>query len=218
MKFATLALPSPSVENLRYSDVRAARRKHAGFAWAGLRPPIAQHTPGEHKAIERWARGRNVLVEIGVAEGVSALALRENMAEQGRLVLIDPFHLSRLPALNFTKRVAHRVVSDCSRGTVEWIEKFSHDAVLDWKTPIDLIVIDGDHTEAGVERDWNDWSPFVKPGGVAIFHDARVSEGCWTEASQGPVKLVTRLFRERENPNWKVVDEVHTTVVVERVA
>ena len=31
-----------------------------------------------------------------------------------------------------------------------------------WKEAIDLILIDGDHAEAAVERDWQDWSHFVK--------------------------------------------------------
>ena len=68
------------------------------------------------------------MVEIGVAEGVSALALREGMAEDGTLYLIDPFHLSRIPALNFIKRVAQRTVAGSARGKVVWIEKFSQDA------------------------------------------------------------------------------------------
>jgi hypothetical protein len=66
-----------------------------------------------------------------------------------------------------------------------WIEEFTHRAVLNWKPPIALILIDGDHTEAGVERDWNDWSGFVKPGGVALLHDARVFEGGWTMPDWG---------------------------------
>ena len=99
----------------------------------GLRPAVAQHTAAEHEAFRKWAEGRECVVEIGVAEGVSALALREGMAEDGTLYLIDPFHLSRLPALNFIKRVARRTVGGSSRGRVVWIEKFSQDAVRDWK-------------------------------------------------------------------------------------
>ena len=40
-------------------------------------------------------RDRVRFVEIGVAEGVSAMALREVWLEEGTLYLIDPFHLSR---------------------------------------------------------------------------------------------------------------------------
>jgi predicted O-methyltransferase YrrM len=181
-----------------------------------LRPALAQHTAEEHAALGKWAAGMKCVVEIGVAEGVSALALREGMAEDGTLYLIDPFHLSRLPALNFIKRVARRTVNGASRAKVVWIEEFSKDAAREWKEPIDLLLIDGDHSEAGVERDWQDWSGFVRPGGLVIFHDARVFERGWTTPDYGPVRLVNRLFRGGGVAGWKIVDEVHSIFVVQR--
>ncbi|MFZ1204031.1 MAG: hypothetical protein WAN97_06955, partial [Candidatus Acidiferrales bacterium] len=57
--------------------------RHPFYAWIGLRPALAQHTDAEHAALKRWAENRRHLVEIGVAEGVSALALREAMAGDG---------------------------------------------------------------------------------------------------------------------------------------
>ncbi len=75
--------------------------QHPFFAWAGLRPPIAQHTATEHQALEKYAGGCKSLVEIGVAEGASAVALRTTMNPEGTLYLVDPFHLSRVQALNF---------------------------------------------------------------------------------------------------------------------
>jgi predicted O-methyltransferase YrrM len=181
-----------------------------------MRPVIAQHTAEEHAALERWANNRGTVAEIGVAEGVSAMALRQNMAADGALYLIDPFHLSRIPSLNFTKRAAHRAVEGCPRGKVFWIENFSFDAVRTWNTPIDLLLIDGDHSEKGVRQDWEDWSRFVIPGGIVIFHDARLFEGGWTNSDYGPVKLVNDLFHQQMIPGWKIVDEVHSLVVVKR--
>ena len=107
-------------------------------------------------------------------------------------------------------------MSTCRRGKVTWIEKFSNDVAKDWKEPLDLIVIDGDHSENGVQDDWNDWNRFVKPGGVVIFHDARIFEGGWTTPAYGPVKLVDRLFRKGTSPGWSIVEEVHSLLVVER--
>jgi len=49
--------------------------KHPFFAWVGLRPAMAQHTAAEHDALGKHAQGRKSLVEIGVAEGASAIAL-----------------------------------------------------------------------------------------------------------------------------------------------
>jgi len=36
---------------------------------------------------------------------------------------------------------------------------------------VDFLFIDGDHTEVGVERDYEDYKEFVRPGGLIAFHD-----------------------------------------------
>jgi hypothetical protein len=212
----TLQLPTKTDAGLGYENGFVPLLRHPVHAWLGLRPALGQHTLEEHAAFKRWAAGRTSLVEIGVAEGVSALALREEMKQDARLHLIDPFHLSRAPMFNFMRRAARRAVSSCLRGTVVWIEKFSHEAVQTWKDPIDLLLIDGDHAEIAVEQDWNDWSVFVKPGGVVIFHDARLFEGGWTTHGYGPVKVVNRLFRNGGTRGWVIAEEIHSVLVVER--
>lgn len=55
----------------------------------------------------------------------------------------------------------------------------SHDpASRDWlasqlDVPVDALVIDGDHSEAGVLADVADYGPFVRPGGIILLHDIR---------------------------------------------
>jgi predicted O-methyltransferase YrrM len=218
LRYSVLNLPPVSDTELNYSSKLVPILRHPIYAWLGLRPVIAQHTAAEHAALKRWAAGRANLVEIGVAEGVSALALREAMAENATLHLIDPFYLSRARQLNFTRRSAHRAVASCSRGKAVWIEKFSFDAVRDWSAPIDLLMIDGDHSETGVQKDWDGWSRFVVPGGVVIFHDACLFDGGWTTPEYGPVKLVNRLFRDGRAKGWEIVEEVHSLLVVRRTA
>ena len=216
MKYAVVQLPGESSGVAKGAPTERSWLRHSACALLGLRPALAQHTGAEHAAFRKWAADCTCVVEIGVAEGVSALALREGMAEGGTLYLIDPFHLSRIPPLNFMKRVAQRTVNSSSRGNVVWIEKFSHDAARGWKESIDLILIDGDHTEVAVERDWQEWSRFVRPGGTAIFHDARVFDNGWTTADYGPVKFVDRLFRSGGEPDWTIVEELHSLFVVQR--
>ncbi len=36
---------------------------------------------------------------------------------------------------------------------------------------VDFLFLDGDHTESGVEQDFNDYIEFVRPGGLVAFHD-----------------------------------------------
>lgn len=215
MKYSVLC-PSGSDPDSSYRADRGGWLRHPFYGFLGLRPFIAQHTAEEHEAFSRWGAGRRSIVEIGVAEGVSALAMRETMSVDGTLYLIDPFHLTRHPMLNFTKRAARRCVGTCDRGKVIWIERFSESAIQDWNTPIDLLVIDGDHNEFAVERDWKDWSPFVKPDGVALFHDARLFEGGWTRPDHGPVKVVTRILKAGINSEWEIADERHSIIVVQR--
>lgn len=188
------------------------------FAFLGFRPIRAQHTREEDEVLRQTARGRRCIVEIGVAEGASGAALRSEMAPDGTLYLIDPFHLTRWKSVNGMKRAARRAINAVPCGRVVWIEKFSHDAVLGWSSAIDLLYIDGDHREEAVARDWEDWSRFVEPGGVVVFHDARVFAGGWTAADWGPVRLVDRLFRNGGAPHWRIVREVHSMVVVGRIS
>ena len=203
-------------DNSRATAKESGWLRHSACAYLGLRPAAAQHTAAEHATLRKWAEGCKCIVEIGVAEGVSALALREGMDQDGTLYLIDPFHLSRMPLLNFIKRVALRTVNIAARGKVIWIERFSQDAVQGWKEPIDLILIDGDHAEDAVERDWLDWSRFVKPGGVVIFHDARIFENGWTTNDYGPVKLINRIFRGGTIEGWTIAEEIDSLFVVTR--
>jgi predicted O-methyltransferase YrrM len=192
--------------------------QHPFFAWAGMRPLIAQHTEAEHHALEKHARGRSSLVEIGVAEGASAVALRTAMDPAGALYLVDPFHLSRVPLLNFKRRVARRAVSRKSNAGIVWLEAFSHDAASGWDRPIDFLLIDGDHREESVEQDWNDWTPCVTREGVVAFHDARLFPGGWTSEEYGPVRFVNRMFRGKARASWMIREEVDSLVIVGRRA
>jgi predicted O-methyltransferase YrrM len=192
--------------------------RHPLFAWAGLRPAFAQHSAAEHQALQELARGKQCLVEIGVAEGASAQALREAMAPDGDLYLIDPFHLGRIPGIKALRRAAGAAVSASGNGRVHWIEKFSYDAVREWNRPIDLLFIDGDHSLAGVKRDWRDWGRFVVPGGVVLFHDARLFPGGWPKPEDGPVQMVDQTFRAGDAAGWKIIREVDSLVALERVS
>jgi predicted O-methyltransferase YrrM len=213
-----------TAEKIRFVDVQsgAAGRgswasralQHPFFAWAGVRELRAQHTMAEHDAMERFARGCRSVVEIGVAEGASAVALRTAMDPAGTLYLVDPFHLSRVPMLNFLRRAARRAVSRNGGAQAVWIEEFSHEAARQWSRPIDLLLIDGDHRESAVERDWNDWSPHVVEKGVVVFHDARIFEGGWTSPEYGPVRFVDRMLRNNAASPWVIVEEVDSLVVV----
>ena len=115
-------------------------------------------------------------MEIGSAQGWSTchigLALRENF--QGQLYAVDP-HLptawndigavDSLPIL--TRNLRRFGLEKC----VSIIRATSEEAARDWDRPIDLLLIDGDHSYEGVKKDWTLFSPHLSSFGVAVFHD-----------------------------------------------
>jgi predicted O-methyltransferase YrrM len=42
---------------------------------------------------------------------------------------------------------------------------------LEWRIPIDLLFVDGDHSDTGVAGDIDAWLPHVRAGGIVAFHD-----------------------------------------------
>jgi predicted O-methyltransferase YrrM len=200
------------------------RLRNPLFAWAGLRPVFAQHTLAEDLALRKWVTGRQQVVEIGVAEGGSALALRDAMPDGSTLYLIDPYHLSRFRWVNSPRRTAHAVLKRCPKGPraertpvkVVWIEDFSFEARRTWNQQIDFLFLDGNHDENAVRRDWQEWHQFVNPNGIVAFHDARLFPRGWARASDGPVRVVNDLFRQEKISGWKIVEEIHSLVFLER--
>jgi len=66
----------------------------------------------------------------------------------------------------------------CSKCMVTTLTGDSHHSVFCKKVEqqfgdekVDFLFIDGDHTEKGVEADYNDYCQLVRPGGLIAFHD-----------------------------------------------
>src|SRR5205823_10602055 len=94
------------------------------------------------------------------------------------LHLIDPFGASPtlLPGWAAVEGATRRVVgrAQSRRGAsprVVWHVERSAATAARWREPVDLVFVDGDHTEAGCRSDWEMWSRFVAPGGVVLFHE-----------------------------------------------
>jgi hypothetical protein len=87
-----------------------------------------------------------------------------------------------------------------------------------WGGSVDLVFIDGDHSEAGARADWEGWRPFVEPGGAVVFHDARLTqEG--GRGLPGPTAVVDALFRgPGAVAGWAIAREADRTVAVVREA
>jgi predicted O-methyltransferase YrrM len=193
----------------------------------GLIPPRCMHSATDARLLADAARDARCVVEIGVYEGASALVLCDALADGAELHLIDPFG-SRPDALPrgwgaaewSTRRTVARALAR-RRGaaragpSVVWHIGLSHDVAQRWDGRVDLVFIDGDHTEAGCGRDWLDWSPVVAPGGRVVFHDARDARP-GGRGLPGPTAVVDRYLRSAPVGGWAIEEEADRTVVARR--
>src|SRR3954470_22172934 len=94
--------------------VRDDVRLRAMAVGAGLIPPRTMHSTEERALLQQLARGARRVVEIGVYEGSSAVALCYVLQPDAELHLLDPFghHSPALPAgWGATERASRRVVA-----------------------------------------------------------------------------------------------------------
>jgi predicted O-methyltransferase YrrM len=205
--------------------VRDDVRMRALALGLGLIPPRCMHSELDAQLLADAARGARRVVEIGVYEGASTLVLCDVLEAGAELHLIDPFgtHPDALPrgwgASEWaTRRTVARAQRRRGRGapSVRWHVALSHDVARDWSGDADLVFIDGDHSEAGCELDWCDWSPLVRAGGRIVFHDARAGspEG---RGLPGPTAVVARRLRVPTANGWEIEAEGDRTVVARRV-
>jgi predicted O-methyltransferase YrrM len=188
------------------------RTRHV-FGAAGLRPPIAQHTKAEAEILKHYASGSATIIELGVAEGGSAVELRSVLATDGVLYLVDPYEPG--PAgISFAWVIAKRLVNSVQCGEVRWLRQRSAEAVADWDRPVDFLFIDADHSYERAVEDWRLWTPFVRSGGRVALHDATTFAGGWTDEEWGSVQLVKQVLAH--STQWALLDTVDSVVVLER--
>jgi cephalosporin hydroxylase len=111
------------------------------------------------------------LIEIGNLRGGWFYVMAPTFASPARLFGIDP-------TPNPARDVATRELRAEGHETT-WIGGRSQDAAILAQIRsalrgelVDVLHIDGDHSEAAVLRDWDLYLPLVRPGGAVVLHDA----------------------------------------------
>jgi predicted O-methyltransferase YrrM len=217
-----MALPK-AIRRVVPDRLRDDVRLRAVFVGVGLIPPRTMHSADDAAVLRAVAAGRRRVVEIGVYEGSSAAVLCEVLDPDAELHLIDPFghHGWALPAgWGATEGASRRVVERARRRhggpRVTWHVDYSAAVAQRWEGDVDLVFVDGDHSEEGVRADWEGWHGVVAPGGAVVFHDARLTqEG--GRGLPGPTAVVDALFRGSQAVGgWRIEREADRTVAVVR--
>lgn len=123
----------------------------------------------------------NYGMEIGTYGGGSFLTLCEVANDNATLISMDlwakPYNdpelkKQALKSMGKDNQIIHIYKGDSHEiQAIQWTNGTLQDNKLDY------LFIDGDHSYEGVKKDFNDYSPFVKKGGIIMFHDILEGKG-----------------------------------------
>ena len=201
-------------------ELRAAAEEARGFM-----------PPAEGLALYRTAAGyANVgpVLEVGTYCGKSTIYLASAASQAGQVVVtVDHHHGSEENQPGWEYHDASLVDPRTGRlGTLPFFRATLTGLGLDddviaivgrsaevarlWRAPLGMLFIDGGHTEAAAQADYEGWAPRVAPGGALAIHDVfpdpadggqapyhiyrrALESGAFTEVSvQGSVRVLER--------------------------
>ncbi len=108
----------------------------------------------------------------------------------------DAERLDSLPFLRETLRKA-----DLEDTVLVFVARSARAADL-WKVPAGMVFIDGGHTQAAADIDYESWAPKVAPGGILAIHDLFPNPA---EGGQAPINIYRRALASGD------FDELPTT-------
>ena len=180
----------------------------------GIDHPVTQTTADEQTSMLKYLKRSKLIAEIGVFEGYNTREFALNSSEEARVYAIDPFMKGAL-GVSYGKLIAYDTWK--KNGVIDKIKVLND---LSWNVHsslnemFDFIFIDGDHSFEGVKKDFELYSQNLSEKGTIAFHDARIFNGGWTSENWGPVQLIEKIIKP--NNQWKIVEEVDSTVFIQR--
>lgn len=192
-------LPGLSTELIKniHQDIDAIRRGLVGRYAGNPIGKLAHVLPAYLAARERGDDAVYAHVEIGVLFGGSILgklaALRHARRTRQTVFGVDPLEgfygtsVDPLTGLEVCEETVRKnlAASGEASGNVVLIRRLSSDETAIKtisKYKVMTVFIDGDHTFAGVEKDWISYAPLIEPGGFALFdnyHDSAWPDVTW---------------------------------------
>ncbi|SRR6266566_5873115 len=181
-----------------------AELRHAAEAAKGFMPPVEGRAL--YETAHEYAQ-RGLIVEIGTYCGKSTIYLAAAAADSGqRVVTIDHHHGSEENQRGWEyhdpflvdPRTGRLDTLPCFRATLAGAGVEEHviavvgrsaDVAALWGTPIGMLFIDGGHTDAAAQADYEGWAPWVQVGGALAIHDVFSDPA---EGGQPPYRVYLR--------------------------
>lgn len=144
-------------------------------------------------------------VEIGRLKGGSTLLLASAVGQGGKIISIDIAPLEDTPL----RRVLEQL------GLMDRVELITGDAnLVTVEGSLDFVFIDGDHSYEGARKDHDRWTPRLKPGGIAIYHDmalARKNASQWSS-----LRKLRQEILDTQEDQFELVEEKGSMSVFRR--
>ena len=152
---------------------------------AGKRESITNRAQKIILSLLAMQRKNGVIVELGSWTGGGALLLAPFLTHDKSYHAVDTFNADTMDDLYIKKQLRGRKHMDVFyENTAPLKNKVvvhrgrTDDIAATWPKgqAIDFLFIDADHSYEAVSADWKNWSPFVRKGGVIVFHDYYVKK------------------------------------------
>ncbi len=183
----------------------------------GLAKPWTWYSEEECAALERYAKGKRRLIEIGCWQGVNTARLRGAMHEKGELYAIDPYRPGRL-GFNASKIIAHQTVSHLQKGKIHWLQMTDLEAAdyfLENKIPpVDFIFLDALNSYEGLQASTDAWHSHLCVGGILAIANSHSSRNKVLNA--GSVRYTDTVLLK--NPNYKLLEQPGCFTVLQKVS
>lgn len=164
---------------------------------------------------------RPVIVEIGSHLGKSSMVLAQALRKKGGGILhcIDPFDASGDSGAQhlYEKRQAELRVDFLEAFQINMarysllpfvrpVKGLSHEVIRDFDGAIDMLFIDGDHDYEAVKKDFLDWVPHLKTGGVIAMHDVYATP--YGDDYTGPWRVAKEFITESKDWRWFRIKDI----------
>jgi len=171
---------------------------------------------GEAAFLYRLACRKGLLVELGCYLGRSTSILLQAAKVWGASVVsVDAFSEMPNDRTRATPDKWKNNLKSIGLSPSELIVKTTDEAVKNWTREISLLFIDANHELSYVVRDLENWTPFVKVGGIVALHDM------FYLSITGVATAVAQWWQEERNghsPKWQLIGLHDYTIAFKRIS
>jgi predicted O-methyltransferase YrrM len=147
---------------------------------AGSRESITSIPQKVILSLMAMQKNKGVIVELGSWTGGGILLMAPYLIHDQSYHAVDTFNAEHMPDRYVQEYLKGRKHLDVFKANIAPLKNkvvihqgLTTAIAATWPKAqvIDLLFIDADHSYKGVSSDWRNWSPFVRKGGLIVFHD-----------------------------------------------